>query len=168
MLDGGEAAARPASLRGLIEDVAGEMVPAERLRLEVDALPIEANIGDGAAMAVALRALLDNAVRYTGHARVSVIGDADELQARVVIRDEGPGIPVDDRSRVHERFFRGNNSVGIEGAGIGLPVAQRLVASLGGTLTVEPRTDGTDVVVVVPVSSAAQGTAAADMLGSGR
>ena len=153
-LDGRDEGTRPASLRALIEDVACEMVPRQRLQLDIAALPGDATVTDGAALAVALRAVLDNAVRYTGDAPVSVLVGDLAAQVRVVIRDEGPGIPENDRTHVTERFFRGHNAVGIEGAGIGLPVAERLVTSLGGTLSVEFRENGTDVVLQVPVTLA--------------
>ncbi len=77
--------------------------------------------------------LVDNALRACRRrVRVQVCCD-DAL--RVVIEDDGPGIP---ESAIHEDFRtrRGRMTRGVEGAGLGLSVARHVAASLGGELVI--------------------------------
>ena len=89
-----------------------------------------------------VRNLVDNAVRHAA-SRVTVTvlpGDPVEL----LVDDDGPGIPVDERERVFDRFHRLDSprSRDAGGAGLGLALVRELVGSLGGTVTVETAPSG--------------------------
>jgi two-component system sensor histidine kinase QseC len=82
--------------------------------------------GDAVLLAVLLRNLLDNAVRYTpagGEVEVSVRRTTGGVSLAVV--DNGPGIPEAERGRVFERFHRVLGS-GEEGSGLGLSIVRRI------------------------------------------
>ncbi len=71
--------------------------------------------------------LLDNAVKYTrpgGRVRVrmTVEGGID----RIFVRDEGPGVPENERGRIFERFYRGSETGAGRGAGLGLAIAKSI------------------------------------------
>ncbi len=85
----------------------------------------------------ALRNLLINAATHGRKASVRV--EAAEARGRVVIEDEGPGIPEELLPRVFEPFFRVDPARGapIPGAGLGLAIAAQIVTRSGGTLTLE-------------------------------
>ena len=90
-----------------------------------------------------LRALLDNAVKFSPEGGTVTVGLAAERTAEgneedvvVTIADEGPGIPHDELDRVFERFFRGNGGAHKSGTGLGLSIARDIVELMGGTLTV--------------------------------
>jgi signal transduction histidine kinase/HAMP domain-containing protein len=90
-----------------------------------------------------LRALLDNAVKFSPVGRTVTVGltaetrgDGDGEEVVVTIADEGPGIPPDELDRVFERFFRGNSGSHKSGTGLGLSIARDMVELMGGTLTV--------------------------------
>jgi signal transduction histidine kinase len=73
--------------------------------------------------------LLDNAVRYTppgGEVALRAYSDArdDQPGVRVEVSDTGPGIPVEERSRIFDRFYRSQATRAAEGAGLGLAVAR--------------------------------------------
>jgi signal transduction histidine kinase len=88
-----------------------------------DAAPVA---GDAVLLAVLLRNLLDNAVRYTpagGEVEVSVRRTTGGVSLAVV--DNGPGIPEAERGRVFERFHRVLGS-GEEGSGLGLSIVRRI------------------------------------------
>lgn len=100
--------------------------------------------------------LLENAARYGGGAtRVTVQGG--RLGARVMVDDEGPGVPPDERSAVFERFFRGATSgrrrSGGQGSGLGLSLVAEHVRLHGGRVFVEdgPGGVGARFVVELPV-----------------
>jgi two-component system, OmpR family, sensor histidine kinase QseC len=79
-------------------------------------------------VAVLLRNLLDNAIRYGpvgGKIRVSCLVEDGESVLRV--EDAGPGIPPDQRRRVFERFYRLPSTTGVDGCGIGLSIVQAVV-----------------------------------------
>jgi len=57
------------------------------------------------------------------------------------VRDQGPGIPVDEQARVFERFYRGEGSAP-GGAGLGLAIARWIAEAHGGSLTIESSAPG--------------------------
>lgn len=86
--------------------------------------------------------LIVNAVTYGGSASVAVRADAAAVT--VTIDDEGPGIPVAERARVFEPFYRLESSRSREtgGTGLGLAVAQASVRAHGGTIVLSDRPSG--------------------------
>ena len=84
--------------------------------------------------------LLENAERYAGGAtRVTV--ETDDRWGRIAVEDRGPGIPVEERNRVFDRFSRGTSGrrrgTG-EGTGLGLAIVAEHARQLGGHVYVEP------------------------------
>jgi two-component system OmpR family sensor kinase len=80
--------------------------------------------------------LVENAAKYgRGHVTVALSNRDDDVLVRVI--DDGPGISPDDRSRLFERFFRGENAQGVEGTGLGLAIAERAAARAGGAVALE-------------------------------
>ncbi|HEY1740904.1 MAG TPA: HAMP domain-containing sensor histidine kinase [Acidimicrobiia bacterium] len=92
-------------------------------------------MGDRRSLEQVVRNLLDNAAR---HASTSVETSVASVNSHVVLRvdDDGPGVPVDERQRIFERFARSDDGRGREhgGAGIGLALVQRVVVTHGGTV----------------------------------
>jgi two-component system OmpR family sensor kinase/two-component system sensor histidine kinase QseC len=76
---------------------------------------------------ILMRNLLDNAVRYTPNGgMVKVKAGSDDGKVTLVIDDSGPGIPMQDRQRVFERFVRGDTA-GQKGSGLGLSIVKNIV-----------------------------------------
>ncbi|HWD24237.1 MAG TPA: HAMP domain-containing sensor histidine kinase [Acidimicrobiales bacterium] len=76
--------------------------------------------------------LVDNACRYAGTGgSVSLSASETAGRARLTVDDSGPGIPVDQRNLIFERFHRATSVPG--GAGLGLAIANAIVKSSGGT-----------------------------------
>jgi len=86
--------------------------------------------------------LVNNALRYGGRADVRVHKRGDTV--RIVIEDEGPGIPEAQLDAVTKPFYRLETSRNrlTGGSGLGLYIARDLVARQGGTLTLENRAEG--------------------------
>ena len=59
-------------------------------------------------------------------------------EGTVSVLDSGPGIPVDDRPRIFDRFWRGKGARS-EGAGLGLAIVMEIVRAHGGSITVADR-----------------------------
>lgn len=83
--------------------------------------------------------VLDNAIKYTRRGGRIRIGSASPAgEHHVVVDDEGPGIPADQRQRVLERFYRieGGHTRGLGGAGLGLAIVQWAMTANGGRVTI--------------------------------
>ena len=92
-------------------------------------------------VATVLDNLVGNARRYAGSlVRIAVL-PAGRSATRLVVEDDGPGIPEADRARIFDRFMRLNPEPG-GGAGLGLPLVKALVQGRGGTVTVGARDGG--------------------------
>lgn len=112
---------------------------------------------DGAAYRQIVLNLLENAVRY-GPAGQTVIVRVERLNGavRLIVEDEGPGIPIADRERIWAPFVRLTGQLhGSMGTGIGLAVVRDLTTRHGGRTWVEHATapsDGARFVVELPSS----------------
>lgn len=81
-------------------------------------------------LAQAIGNLIDNALKYAqdnGEVEVSLCEHDDRIE--VTVSDDGPGIPFAERSKVTERFYRGDRSRGTPGVGLGLALV-KAVATL--------------------------------------
>lgn len=144
-------APQAAPISALVEAIARDLVPADRLSLSLPNR--EATVADGASLSIALRAVIDNALRYApAGSPVAIDAHVDGGEARIEVTDHGPGIPDDELPFIGERFFRGTSATGTEGAGIGLYLARRSLETLGGALSVRSHGDGSTVTCTVPVA----------------
>jgi signal transduction histidine kinase len=100
--------------------------------------------------------LLTNALKYAPRAPVEVRVEADEAHARIVVRDEGPGIAEADQARVLRPFERAARDPGVGGFGLGLFIVREIVEAHGGVLSLrsEPGRGSTFVAELPRVSPA--------------
>ena len=88
--------------------------------------------------------LLDNARKYGGGAtKIELKRLEDGVQ--IAVEDNGPGVPIEERELVFDRFSRGagsNRRAGSEGVGLGLSLVAEHVALHKGSVWVEDRLDG--------------------------
>ncbi|AFY97050.1 sensor histidine kinase [Chamaesiphon minutus] len=83
--------------------------------------------------------LLDNAIKYSTAAQpIDLIVERDEKQAIIRVRDRGIGIPLQDRGRIFERFYRvdADRARTTGGYGLGLAIVKTLVEGMGGKIMV--------------------------------
>jgi signal transduction histidine kinase len=85
---------------------------------------------DGESLREALSNLLDNARRHAAHV-VTVEVSATDATARIVVSDDGGGVPEENRERVFERFASLDDK---GGSGLGLPIARGVARAHGGDL----------------------------------
>ena len=82
--------------------------------------------------------LLRNGVRHTPPGGiVATIARAEAEQVVIEVRDTGHGIVPDDLPHIWERFYRGQNGVAHDGAGMGLAIVKDLIEAMGGGVSVE-------------------------------
>ena len=95
---------------------------------------------DAEALEVALRNLLDNAVKYSPpDTNVGVAWSHTGTQVAIQVRDEGMGIPAAERRSIFEKFVRGSAAaaLNVKGTGVGLAMVRQIVAAHGGEIRLE-------------------------------
>ena len=141
-------AVAPASLLETAAERFGPVAGRQDVRIEVEQAAGGFVSANPARAGEVLANLLDNALRHTPPGSritlAAVAGDGVDGDAvRFEVRDEGPGILLQERDRVFERFYTGD--VAREGGthtGLGLAIARRLVQQQGGRIWVADRFPG--------------------------
>ncbi|MCO5100597.1 MAG: ATP-binding protein [Burkholderiaceae bacterium] len=120
--------------------VVGEMTPlavARGSNIEFDAPETVPLRGDANALHSLLRNLVDNALRHTpAGSTVAVNIGVDDDFALVSVDDDGPGIAVDERERVFDRFY-GRTAGGDGGSGLGLAIAKAVIDRHAGRIELD-------------------------------
>lgn len=90
--------------------------------------------GDRDRVAQVIGNYLSNALRYGPEGSTVEVVAREGEEAWIGVRDEGPGLTVEQRTRVFERFYRidASRSRALGGSGIGLPIARALAEAMGG------------------------------------
>ena len=98
--------------------------------------------------------IIDNALKYTGEGgSVAVRPALDKDRVRVIIEDTGCGIPAEHLPNVKKKFYKANQLV--RGSGIGLAMADEIIAMHNGTLEIESTEGkGTKVTISLPLCKA--------------
>ncbi|HJQ44240.1 MAG TPA: HAMP domain-containing sensor histidine kinase, partial [Jatrophihabitantaceae bacterium] len=143
-------------LHGLITDLVGTYGTA-RVPVTVGHAGTATVIGDPDGLRRVAVNLVDNAVRY---ARTGVTVDIEPRSSTgrptvtLLVTDDGPGIPPNERERVFDRFYRvqASRSRDTGGTGLGLAIVRDVVRAHGGTvrLIANPAGQGTQAVVALP------------------
>jgi len=137
---------RRLQLLELARDVTLQLTPLAAARdvvLHVDGDASLAVEGNPDSLFRALSNLVDNAIKYSGEGKqvwVSVQRTGHGPEVRV--RDNGPGVPEEQRDRIFERFYRVDKgrSRAEGGTGLGLAIVRELVESMGGRVSLETAT----------------------------
>ncbi len=101
--------------------------------------------GDSNRTSQVIENVLGNAIKFTpsgGHINVSVRQQGNTGGGVVEIGDDGPGVSIEERGRVFERFYRSRATSRTAGSGIGLAVAQQLITAQHGTIELVDRPTG--------------------------
>ena len=125
-------------------------------------------LGDRRRVEQVLTNLGANALKFTpADGTVEIEGRVDGQVAILTIRDDGAGIPADDRVRIFERFHRMAGHERITGTGLGLPIARDLARRMDGDLDVASVEDaGSAFVLVLPGATGASAEMVAAALGA--
>ena len=138
----------PVDVRNLVEKSVGLLAvqAAEkglRLFFTIDPSTPRVISGDAMRLRQILVNLLGNAVKFTdaGEVSLSVAGSLEGGRGRMafVVRDTGPGIPLDHQSRIFDSFSQVDPSISRKygGTGLGLAISKSLAEQMGGSLSVD-------------------------------
>jgi two-component system phosphate regulon sensor histidine kinase PhoR len=151
---------KPVSLEellGNIVDFLGTRAKTKKqtLTLECPKEPLPSIKADPLALESIFGNLIANAINYTQeHGEITVKLDAEGINIRVQVIDNGFGIETRYLDKIFDRFFRVKNDKTryITGTGLGLPIVKGLVESLNGQIRVDSVSDeGTTFSVLLPV-----------------
>jgi signal transduction histidine kinase len=117
--------------------------------------------GDASLLSQVFGNLLSNAVKYSPDAGlIQVTAVRHDAQIVAVIEDNGIGIPEGERSQVFERYYRGSNTTGIVGSGVGLYLVKTIIELHKGSVTLNSREgEGSRFTVQLPALAANLNTA---------
>ncbi|HET9444443.1 MAG TPA: HAMP domain-containing sensor histidine kinase, partial [Acidimicrobiales bacterium] len=94
--------------------------------------------------------LVENALKFAATAIAVSAGANDEGGVTVVVEDDGPGIPTDERGRAFDRLHQSSRTPARRvGSGLGLAIVSELVGAMGGQVRAEPGTGGAGTRMVV-------------------
>lgn len=104
---------------------------------------------------IAVRNILDNAIRYTrAGGRVLIAARKIDKRIEIQIQDTGLGIPLGEQEKIFSKFFRASNitKVDTEGTGLGLYIAKNIIEAHDGSIWFESEKDrGTTFYFTLPV-----------------
>lgn len=104
--------------------------------------------------------LVENAALHTPPGtRVTVRVGRDGSRARLVVEDDGPGIPPDQRKRIFDRFVRQGGDSG-RSTGLGLAIVRAVAEAHGGSVTLADAAPGTRFTVDLPLAAGRPGSRA--------
>ncbi len=128
----------------LVREVVDDIQPAAHesgKAIDIDGPAVDIRVrADQSALSVALRNLIDNAIKYSpGEPTVWVRWRKDQDYAAICVVDRGVGIPQSEQQSIFGKFVRGRAALetNIKGTGIGLAIVQQIVAAHGGEIRVE-------------------------------
>jgi signal transduction histidine kinase len=137
----------------LVERVVAEFGPMRRIEWvgSGEVCRIDA---DPEAMSVALRNLVDNALKYSPEDKPVWIEWSSENQfVAIRVRDQGAGIAQEEMKKIFQKFVRGSAAAAgnVKGTGVGLAMARHIVAAHGGQIQVASRAgEGSTFTMLLP------------------
>ncbi len=117
-------------LHRIATEIIAYLVPvAIEKQIEIELHPAPADVtvmGNEIALGILIRNVVDNAIRYTptsGEVKIHIFNTAESIVLRVI--DSGPGVPVELRERIFERFYRVIGTTA-SGSGLGLAIVSQI------------------------------------------
>ena len=140
----------------LIADVADSLRPLAEAKNLTLACDIPDNLtmrGDSDELIRLFVNLLDNAIKYTEHGKITVTAQQDEKEIAVHVEDTGIGISPEHLPHIFDRFYRVEESRTLRDAGLGLAIAKEIVRAHGGEIEVSSAIGkGTDFTTYLPLN----------------
>ncbi|MEA2042256.1 MAG: ATP-binding protein, partial [Bacteroidota bacterium] len=96
--------------------------------------------------------LLTNALKFSPPEEKVYVGLSIEKSAiKVVVKDNGIGIPESNISHIFSPFYRADNAEMIQGTGLGLPIVKESIEKLNGKIEIDSALNkGTEISVILP------------------
>ncbi len=110
--------------------------------------------GDEYLLKTAVSNLIENACKYSSDHSVNIAIGCEEQYVKVIFEDKGIGIHEEDIQKIIEPFYRGTNTAGIPGTGIGLSLVDQIIKNHNGTISINSKPgEGTRITLLLPALS---------------
>jgi two-component system phosphate regulon sensor histidine kinase PhoR len=123
-----------------VSDVLAPLAREQGVELKLSLPPEMPVRGDWDQLVQVIENIVENAIKYAASGKlIEIEGAIDGAEARIVVRDRGPGIPQQHLPRLTERFYRVNvqDSRQRGGTGLGLAIVKHILNRHGGRLQIE-------------------------------
>ena len=144
-------------LDGLVEEVVADhktSILAREIQLDVKLIAAKVD-GNRQQLKIVFDNLLSNAVKFTpDRGTISIRLKIDDNHTVCLVKDSGPGIKEEERSRIFSPFFQGKEAkkAVVKGSGLGLAISREYVQAHGGTIRLLSSTQGACFAVLLPLS----------------
>jgi signal transduction histidine kinase len=135
-------------LNGFLEDLLADLNTQNDIIFEKPSYTIYMN-ADRNRLSQAVENLITNARKYAG-TNIDVHINRDENNAYITFHDSGEGVPDEDMPFIFGKFYRGKNTNGEKGSGLGLFIVKYIVCQSGGDVRVR-NNNGFEVTLTLPV-----------------
>lgn len=141
----------------LVEEVIADhktSMLAREVQLDVKLIEVKVD-GNRQQLKIVFDNLLSNAVKFTPDRGTILIRlKIDGNNAFLLVKDSGPGIKEEERSRIFSPFFQGNEAkeAVVKGSGLGLAISREYMQAHGGTIRLLSSTQGACFAVLLPLS----------------
>lgn len=97
--------------------------------------------------------LVSNAIKYSEKGSISISSKVNHTNIIFSVKDQGMGIPNEDKALLFTRFFRAHNAGNIQGTGLGLNIVKRYVELMKGYINFESQLgEGTTFTIEIPIN----------------
>jgi two-component system, OmpR family, sensor kinase len=144
----------PIQTDALLEEVLDKVRPLAKRDWRFEGTASEPIVADRQRLVQAVMNLVDNAMRATReHDTIAIGAAADGDLVRIWVRDTGPGIELDQRERIFDRFARGPDEPrGDGGSGLGLAIVRAIAGAHRGRIELDSSAAGSTFTLVLPQS----------------
>jgi hypothetical protein len=139
-----------------VVDLYGAVAEERGIILRFEAPDTVPAFGDKAMLQQAIANLVDNALKFSpdhGTVRLSASVSTTVL---IAVEDQGPGIPLEEREKATDRFYRGESARSTPGSGLGLSLVLAVAQLHGGTFRLEDNRPGLRAILSLPLPEAAE------------
>jgi two-component system sensor histidine kinase KdpD len=144
----------PASIEQIVSlavERCGHIDNGRRFNVKLPDAVVDIN-ADPKAVAEALYNILENAVKYSpAESTITIRAELRDSNVKIAIEDEGPGIPIRERERIFQKFYRVDRASG--GFGMGLAIVRAIIEAHGGRVWVEPGVLGSIFNIELPAAA---------------
>jgi signal transduction histidine kinase len=114
----------------------------------------ETVVSDGKMLKNILINLINNAIKFSDPGKSIYVERSVNGNINIKVKDEGIGIPDEEKEHLFESFFRARNAQNIQGTGLGLHIVKRYAELLNGRIKLESILhEGTSVTISIPIKN---------------
>jgi signal transduction histidine kinase len=102
-----------------------------------------------------INCIIENSFKFNKNSKktVKIYGEISDKNFILIIEDNGIGIPLSEKEKIFEKFYQIEESFTgqVEGAGLGLPLAKRIVEAHGGSIDLVSKVgSGSKFTIIIP------------------